>query len=65
MTAWTVISPHTKDLGGGFLVRRALPAAQRQAVGPFLEDLTPIRFAELLEVQQPGFIVPPGWQSTD
>ncbi|MBV5294598.1 MAG: amidase [Curvibacter lanceolatus] len=36
-----------------------------QAVGPFLEDLTPIRFAELLEAQQPGFIVPPGWQSTD
>lgn len=36
MTSWTLISPHTKDLGGGFLVRRALPAAQRQAVGPFL-----------------------------
>ena len=27
---------HAKDLGGGFLVRRLLPAAQRQAVGPFL-----------------------------
>ncbi len=27
---------HTKDLGGGFIVRRTLPAAQRQAVGPFL-----------------------------
>ena len=27
---------HHKDLGGGFLVRRLLPAAQRQAVGPFL-----------------------------
>jgi redox-sensitive bicupin YhaK (pirin superfamily) len=27
---------HTKDLGGGFLVRRLLPSAQRQAVGPFL-----------------------------
>ena len=25
-----------KDLGGGFRVRRLLPAAQRQAVGPFL-----------------------------
>jgi hypothetical protein len=25
-----------KDLGGGFTVRRLLPAAQRQAVGPFL-----------------------------
>jgi redox-sensitive bicupin YhaK (pirin superfamily) len=30
------IHPHTKDLGGGFMVRRALPSAQRQAVGPFL-----------------------------
>jgi len=28
--------PHEKDLGGGFLVRRTLPSAQRQAVGPFL-----------------------------
>lgn len=28
--------PHTKDLGGGFRVRRLLPAAERQAVGPFL-----------------------------
>jgi redox-sensitive bicupin YhaK (pirin superfamily) len=30
------IKPHTKDLGGGFVVRRLLPAAARQAVGPFL-----------------------------
>ncbi|MES2126266.1 MAG: pirin family protein [Pseudomonadota bacterium] len=28
--------PHEKDLGGGFKVRRLLPAAARQAVGPFL-----------------------------
>ena len=26
----------TKDLGGGFTVRRLLPAVQRQAVGPFI-----------------------------
>ena len=31
-----LISPHTKDLGGGFTVRRSLPSGQRQAVGPFL-----------------------------
>ena len=31
-----VLQPHTKDLGGGFIVRRLLPAAQRQGVGPFL-----------------------------
>lgn len=30
------LRPHEKDLGGGFVVRRSLPAAQRQAVGPFL-----------------------------
>jgi redox-sensitive bicupin YhaK (pirin superfamily) len=32
----TVLLPHLKDLGGGFTVRRLLPAASRQAVGPFL-----------------------------
>jgi redox-sensitive bicupin YhaK (pirin superfamily) len=31
-----LIKPHTKDLGGGFNVRRSLPSAQRQSVGPFL-----------------------------
>ena len=30
------LQPHEKDLGGGFKVRRVLPAAQRQAVGPFV-----------------------------
>ena len=30
------LAGHTKDLGGGFTVRRLLPAVQRQAVGPFL-----------------------------
>ncbi len=31
-----VIAPQARDLGGGFTVRRFLPAATRQAVGPFL-----------------------------
>jgi redox-sensitive bicupin YhaK (pirin superfamily) len=31
-----LIRPHSKDLGGGFVVRRSLPSAVRQAVGPFL-----------------------------
>ncbi len=30
------LEPHIKDLGGGFMVRRLLPAAQRQSVGPFV-----------------------------
>ncbi len=31
-----LIEPRTHDLGGGFVVRRLLPSAARQAVGPFL-----------------------------
>ncbi len=31
-----LLNPQTKDLGGGFTVRRLLPAALRQAVGPFV-----------------------------
>ena len=31
-----LITPHEHDLGGGFRVRRLLPSALRQAVGPFL-----------------------------
>ncbi|MEO5795105.1 MAG: pirin family protein [Rhodoferax sp.] len=30
------LTGQAKDLGGGFVVRRFLPAAQRQSVGPFL-----------------------------
>ncbi len=32
----TVVVPPTRDLGDDFQVRRALPAAQRRAVGPFV-----------------------------
>ena len=31
-----LIPPYAKDLGGGFTVRRLLPSALRQAVGPFV-----------------------------
>jgi redox-sensitive bicupin YhaK (pirin superfamily) len=30
------LHPHTQDLGGGFTVRRLLPAAAQRAVGPFV-----------------------------
>lgn len=30
------LTPHEKDLGGGFLVRRLLPAARQRSVGPFI-----------------------------
>ncbi|MEC5161912.1 MULTISPECIES: pirin family protein [unclassified Janthinobacterium] len=36
MTISTVLKGHEKDLGGGLLVRRYLPAAAKQAVGPFI-----------------------------
>ena len=36
MQALELIAPREHDLGGGFRVRRLLPSAQRQAVGPFL-----------------------------
>jgi redox-sensitive bicupin YhaK (pirin superfamily) len=44
-TAPQVIIPHTHDLGDGFLVRRALPSAQRRMVGPFvfLDHFGPVR----------------------
>jgi redox-sensitive bicupin YhaK (pirin superfamily) len=35
-TALQLIQPKSHDLGGGFVVRRCLPSALRQAVGPFL-----------------------------
>jgi redox-sensitive bicupin YhaK (pirin superfamily) len=36
MTSRQMLQPAAKDLGGGFKVRRLLPSAQRQAVGPFV-----------------------------
>ena len=38
---------HTKDLGGGFTVRRLLPAADARAVGPFVffDHMGPVEFA--------------------
>lgn len=32
-----------------------------QAIGPFLEDRTPLRFAQLLEQEFGGFVPPPGY----
>ncbi|MBE2242545.1 MAG: pirin family protein [Burkholderiaceae bacterium] len=36
MASLELLTPRGHDLGGGFLVRRALPTAQRRAVGPFV-----------------------------
>ena len=32
-----------------------------QIIGPWLEDLTPLRLAELIEREIGGFVAPPGW----
>src|SRR3954466_11860287 len=41
------IAPRVRDLGDGFTVRRALPDAQRRAVGPFVffDQMGPTRLA--------------------
>lgn len=36
MSITALLTGHEKDLGGGFIVRRVLPSATKQAVGPFL-----------------------------
>lgn len=36
MDTHLILNGHVSDLGGGFMVRRMLPAARRQAVGPFI-----------------------------
>jgi redox-sensitive bicupin YhaK (pirin superfamily) len=36
MTISQILQPHEKDLGGGFQVRRLLPAASQRAIGPFI-----------------------------
>lgn len=36
MTIANLLKGHEKDLGGGFMVRRYLPSAIKQAVGPFI-----------------------------
>jgi len=36
MSVQLKLTGHHKDLGGGFMVRRLLPSAQQQSVGPFI-----------------------------
>ena len=47
MALAAVIVPRTRDLGDGFEVRRALPAAERRAVGPFVffDQMGPVTLA--------------------
>ena len=49
MSAFDLITPRDHDLGGGFMIRRLLPAPQRQTVGPFIffDHFGPV-------TQQPG-----------
>jgi hypothetical protein len=45
MTALALLTAHEKDLGGGFIVRRSLPAAACRAIGPFVffDHMGPVR----------------------
>lgn len=45
MAAPLILKDHAKDLGGGFTVRRLLPAAQARSVGPFIffDHFGPVR----------------------
>jgi len=36
VTQLQTLAPHPRDLGGGFMVRRLLPSADRRAIGPFV-----------------------------
>jgi len=36
VTQLQTLAPHSRDLGGGFMVRRLLPSADRRSVGPFV-----------------------------
>jgi redox-sensitive bicupin YhaK (pirin superfamily) len=47
MAGMTLISPKPRDLGEGFVVRRALPALEARHVGPFifLDEMGPVTFA--------------------
>src|ERR687883_1564905 len=42
-----LIRPRTRDLGDGFEVRRALPAARKRAIGPFVffDQMGPVALA--------------------
>ena len=51
--------PATAFPGG--LSRGGLPLGL-QVVGPYLEDLTPLRFVQLLEDERGGFVAPPGYE---
>jgi redox-sensitive bicupin YhaK (pirin superfamily) len=43
----TTITPKPRDLGGGFFVKRALPAVEKRMIGPFVfwDEFGPARFA--------------------
>jgi amidase len=63
LSVYPSIATHTGQPATVFPVRRSragLPIAL-QAIGPYLEDRTPIRFAQLLAREIGGYVPPPGY----
>ena len=63
MAVEALLASRTKDLGGGFLVRRLLPSHPRQGVGPFVffDHFGPVtvRPSDNFDVRPPNIVAEP------
>ncbi len=57
---WAIFTGQPSTAFPAGLNRAGLPLGL-QAIGPYLEDRTTLRFAQLLEREWQGFIPPPGY----
>ncbi len=57
---WAIFAGQPSTAFPGGLNRAGLPLGL-QAIGPYLEDRTTLRFAQLLEREWQGFQPPPGY----
>ena len=57
---WAIFAGQPSTAFPGGLNRAGLPLGL-QAIGPYLEDRTTLRFAQLLEREWQGFVPPPGY----
>jgi amidase len=57
----TILAGHPATAFPGGLSKAGLPLGL-QAIGPYLEDRTPLRFVQLIEDQRGGFVAPKGYE---